>query len=126
MEDRFFSRRHEWVQKDEQGKVKVGISSCVQEELGEVVYVEFVSLGTLCSKDDCIGVVESSKAATDLQTPVAGRVVCVNERLVEQPTLINEAPEGAGWLCILDEVEEEWWKSLMTREGYLEYVQKGS
>ena len=100
MADRRYTKTHEWVQFD--GKtVTVGITDFAQSQLGDVVFLELPSPGRKLAVRESFGVVESVKAASDLYSPVAGRVTDVNEKLAGKPELVNQDPYGEGWLLKL-------------------------
>jgi glycine cleavage system H protein len=89
-----FTETHEWV--DVEGKVAtVGVSSSALREMGEVVYVALPKVGQVVAAGDPVAILESTKAATDIYSPVSGTVVAINESCLVH---INAAPEGEGWL----------------------------
>ena len=91
-----YSKDHEWIRME--GEIAtVGISNYAQEQLGDVVYVELPEIGAAVEAGGQAAVVESGKAASEIYAPVAGEVVEVNERLTEEPGLINESATGDGW-----------------------------
>jgi glycine cleavage system H protein len=97
MADRRYSRTHEWVTVD--GKhATVGITDFAQSQLGDVVFLELPSVGRKVAAGETFGVVESVKAASDLYSPVSGRITEVNEKLSAKPELINSDPYGEGWI----------------------------
>jgi glycine cleavage system H protein len=97
MADRRYSRTHEWVTVD--GKhATVGITDFAQSQLGDVVFLELPSVGRKVAARETFGVVESVKAASDLYSPVSGRITEVNEKLSAKPELINSDPYGEGWI----------------------------
>jgi glycine cleavage system H protein len=97
MADRRYTKTHEWVAVD--GKeATVGITDFAQSQLGDVVFLELPSAGRKLAARESFGVVESVKAASDLYSPVAGRIVAVNEKLASKPELINSDPYGEGWI----------------------------
>ena len=101
MADRRYTRTHEWVTVD--GKhVTVGITDFAQSQLGDVVFLELPSAGRKLAERETFGVVESVKAASDLYSPVAGRITEVNEKLASKPELINSDPYGEGWILKLE------------------------
>ena len=101
MADRRYAKTHEWVTVD--GKtVTVGISDFAQSQLGDVVFLELPSPGRKLAVRESFGVVESVKAASDLYSPVAGRVTAVNEKLTAKPELVNSDPYGDGWIMKLE------------------------
>lgn len=91
-----YTEEHEWLL-PEDDIVTVGITQHAAEALGDLVFVELPEVGTEVAKDDDIVVIESVKAASDIMAPLDGEIVEVNEAIVENPTLINEDPQGAGW-----------------------------
>ena len=92
-----YTKTHEWV-REEDGTVVVGITQYAQEQLGEVVYVELPEVGRTLDAGEELGTLESVKAVSEFFSPVAGEVVAVNERLDDEPGLVNDDPYGEGWL----------------------------
>ena len=101
MADRRYTKTHEWITAD--GKTAtIGITDFAQSQLGDVVFLELPSIGRKIGARESFGVVESVKAASDLYSPVAGRIVEVNEKLSAKPELINSDPYGDGWILKLE------------------------
>jgi len=101
MADRRYSKTHEWVTVD--GKhATIGITDYAQSQLGDVVFLELPSAGRKLAAREAFGVVESVKAASDLYSPVAGRISAVNDKLAAKPELINSDPYGDGWILKLE------------------------
>ena len=101
MADRRYTKTHEWITVD--GKtVTVGITDFAQSQLGDVVFLELPSVGRKLASRESFGVVESVKAASDLYSPVAGRVTAVNDQLTSKPELVNSDPYGDGWIMKLE------------------------
>ena len=96
----------------------VGISNFAQEQLGDVVFVELPAIGKIIGQNEEVAVVESVKAASELYSPVSGEVVEVNEALVDQPSMVNEAAEGEGWFFKLKLSDLEELESLMDKHSY--------
>jgi len=96
----------------------IGITQYAAQALGDVVYVELPELELEVSKGDTIGAVESVKSASDIMTPVSGKVVKANSVLEEKPGTINKAPEGEGWLAVIEVQDVKELESLMTKEQY--------
>jgi glycine cleavage system H protein len=97
MAERRYTKSHEWLTAD--GKsVTVGITDFAQSQLGDVVFLELPAPGRKLTAGESFGVVESVKAASDLYSPVAGRITAVNEKLAAHPELINSDPYGDGWI----------------------------
>jgi len=101
MAGRLYTKSHEWLTVD--GKsVTVGITDFAQSQLGDVVFLELPKAGRKLDAGETFGVVESVKAASDLYSPVSGRVSAVNEQLAGKPELINSDPYGDGWILKLE------------------------
>ena len=98
--DLLYSVTHEWVT-TEGDEVTVGISDYAQHALGDVVFVELPEVGSTVSKGESFGVVESVKAASDLNAPVSGEVTAINEALHNAPEAVNSDPYGEGWMIKL-------------------------
>jgi glycine cleavage system H protein len=92
-----FSQTHEWVQA-EGAIATVGISDAAQKEIGEIVYVELPVVGRTLQAGEEAVVLESTKAAVDIYSPVSGKITAVNEQLRTNPEKINQAAESEGWL----------------------------
>ena len=101
MADRRYTKSHEWLTAD--GKtVTVGITDFAQSQLGDVVFLDLPAPGRRLAAGESFGVVESVKAASDLYSPVSGRITAVNEKLAAHPELINADPYGDGWILKLE------------------------
>jgi glycine cleavage system H protein len=116
-----YARSHEWVKADGDAVV-VGISHYAQDQLGEVVYVELPEVGTGVDVGDELGTLESVKAVSEFLSPVAGEILEVNERLMEEPNLVNDDPYGDGWLVRLSGVADG--DNLLDAAGYQEYLEQ--
>lgn len=112
-----YTPSHEWA-KIEQDKATIGISSYGQKELGNVVFVQLPQVGAKLQKGDEAAILESTKAAVDLYTPLTGEVIAVNESLQETPSLINSSPEEKGWLFILKVEHPQEEQELLTLDDY--------
>ena len=106
--DREYTSSHEWVRRDGDGTVTIGISDHAQSALGDLVYVELPEVGRKLAKGEACAVVESVKAASDVYAPLAGEVVAVNEAVTSRPEAVNEDAYGA-WLFRLrpDDVSDK-------------------
>jgi glycine cleavage system H protein len=101
MAERRYTKSHEWLTVD--GKTAtVGITDFAQSQLGDVVFLELPAAGRKLNAGDSFGVVESVKAASDLYSPVSGRITAVNEKLAAHPELINSDPYGDGWILKIE------------------------
>lgn len=92
-----YTDSHEWV-KIEGHIGMVGITKYAQKELGEVVHIELPKVDTVVEAGQEVAVLESTKAAADIYSPVSGKIVAINEQLKKDLSLINRYPEGEGWL----------------------------
>lgn len=93
-----YTPTHEWVRREADGTITMGITFHAQDALGELVYVELPEPGRTLAQGEACVVVESTKAASDVYAPVDGEVVAVNTALAEAPETVNGAPFGEGWL----------------------------
>jgi glycine cleavage system H protein len=116
-----YTKDHEWA-KVEGKAATIGISDYAQEQLGELVFVELPKVGGEFAQSKELAVVESSKAASDVYAPVAGKVTLVNIQLESKPELINQDCYGAGWICKMEVTDEAALKNLMDSKQYEEYV----
>lgn len=97
-----YTKSHEWVRQAQNGALEVGITDHAQSALGDLVFVEVPDVGRALSAGEACAVVESVKAASDVYSPLAGKVVANNGELAGKPELLNEDPYGAGWLFRLE------------------------
>jgi glycine cleavage system H protein len=116
-----YTKDHEWV-KVEGDTATMGITDYAQEQLGEIVFVELPKVGKELGVHKELAVVESSKAASDVYSPVAGKVAEVNSELESRPELINEDCYNAGWLCKLQITDKAALDNLMDAKKYEEYL----
>jgi glycine cleavage system H protein len=98
--------------------VVVGITRQAQQALGDITYVELPLVGRKVRPQEIVGVIESIKTASEMTAPVAGLVVAVNTSLATTPELINQDPQGRGWLYKLASVSAADWARLLTRAAY--------
>lgn len=112
-----FSQTHEWIEV-KGGTGIVGVSEFAQKELGDIVYVELPHTGKVVKQGDPIAVLESTKAAADVYTPVSGTIGEVNQNLKNSPELINQHPENSGWLFTIQLSNPEELDSLQEEEAY--------
>ena len=117
----YFTKEHEWV-KVKEGVGAVGISEHAAHELGDITFVELPAIGKVVKQFEVLGGIESVKAASDIYSPVSGKVVKINEALNDAPEIINESAEDAGWLAWIEISDEAELKNLMTREQYDDYL----
>lgn len=118
-----YTESHEWVDADENGNARIGISDHAQAALGDLVFVELPVVGDEISQGDPCAVVESVKAASDIFTPVSGKVIAINEDLDADPAIINSDPYGDGWLFELELADTEELEGLKDAESYEETLE---
>ena len=117
-----FTEEHEWLRQQEDGSIRVGITDYAQEQLGDVVYVELPEAGSRVSAADEAAVVESVKAAGEVKAPVTGEITSVNERLADDPELVNNSPLDDGWFFTMTIDDAAALDEFMDEDAYLEYV----
>lgn len=118
-----YSEEHEWV-KQEDGKVRIGITDFAQSELGDIVFVELPSVGDTVTADEPFGSVESVKTVSELYAPVSGTVVEVNEDLDDSPEFVNESPYEKAWMIVVEPSDASQIDDLMTADQYAEMTQE--
>ena len=117
-EDLFYTKTHEWAKKEGDNKVRVGITSHAQSELGDVVYIELPDLDRIVKAGTACTVVESVKAAYDIYAPVSGKVIEANTDLENNPQLVNEDPCGKGWFSIIEMEHPQELTKLLSNKDY--------
>jgi len=121
-EDLRYTKTHEWVRQEENGKLTVGITDHAQELLGDMVFIETPEIGdNLNSGDDC-AVVESVKAASDVYCPISGEIIGSNTELADTPEVVNQDPFDTGWLFKIDPADPEEFNELLDHEQYKELI----
>tara|TARA_B100001121_G_scaffold301045_1_gene311668 strand:+ start:70 stop:450 length:381 start_codon:yes stop_codon:yes gene_type:complete len=123
MSDVKYSKEHEWLKLD--GDVAtIGITKHATEMLGDIVFAELPEKGSSVEKDGTAGVVESTKAASDVYTPVSGEVVDANQTIVEDPSKINADPEGEAWFFKLKIKDVKELDTLMNKDEYDKFAKE--
>jgi len=118
-----FSKEHEWIKLE--GEIAtIGITKHASEMLGDIVFVELPEKGSTVEKDGTAGVVESTKAASDIYTPVSGEVVDINQSIVDDPSMINSDPEGNAWFFKLKIKDQSEMKTLMSGDEYTKFAKE--
>ena len=112
-----YTKEHEWA-RIEGNRVVVGVTSHAQEALGDVVYVELPKVGASLTAGKQFGVIESTKAVSELYSPLSGKVVKVNDALSDNPQTINSDPYGAGWIIELELSDSKELAGLMDASAY--------
>ena len=113
-----FLKSHEWARVEDSGQVTIGISDHAQGLLGDLVYVELPEVGESVVAGTAVAVVESVKAASDVYSPLSGKVVAVNSALTDKPETINEDAYGEGWLLVLAPEDMDQLNELLSPDDY--------
>lgn len=120
--DKRYTKDHEWVTLD--GDIaRVGITDHAQEQLGDLVMVELPELERQVVEGEACAVVESTKAASDVFAPLTGKIVEINETIVEDPSIVNNDAEGEGWFFVIELDDPDQFESLMDQDAYDEYLE---
>lgn len=117
-----YTKSHEWVRVVQDGAVEIGISDHAQSALGDLVFVEVPDVGRAVTAGEACAVVESVKAASDVYSPVSGKVTAGNAALATKPELLNEDPYGAGWLFRVQTTSPLEDASLMSAADYAKFL----
>ncbi len=115
----FFTKTHEWINIQEG---KVGITNYAQGRLGDIVYLEVNSIGKDVKKGEAIALIESVKTTSDVYAPCDGKVLEVNSEVTSNPALINQDPEGNGWILKMEVKETFSSEGLLSKEEYENYI----
>ena len=113
-----YSKSHEWVRRESDGSVTVGITDHAQDLLGDMVFVELPEPGRVLKAGQECAVVESVKAASDVYSPISGEVVAVNEAISDSPELVNKEPYGEGWMMRIKPAAAAEVDALMDADAY--------
>jgi glycine cleavage system H protein len=113
-----YTPEHEYVRDLGDGVVEVGITDYAQGELGDVVYVELPKTGASFGKHDVFGTIEAVKAVSELFAPIAGEITEVNDRLDQEPALVNSDPYGAGWMIRMRVTDTSQLDGLLAADAY--------
>ena len=117
----YFTKEHEWV-KIKDGVAAVGISDYAAHQLGDVTFIELPAIGKVVKQFEQFAAIESVKAASDIYSPLSGKVVKVNEVLNDTPEIVNESPEDAAWIAWIEPSNLDEVKNLMTQAQYEEFL----
>ncbi len=118
-----YAESHEWAKKNG-NVVRVGVDDYAQGALGDIVYVELPDVGASVKAKAACGSLESTKAVSDLNSPVSGKVVKVNEALADSPDLVNSSPYDDGWMFEVEVASSAEFDALMKVDAYKEFVKK--
>ncbi|HWW30608.1 MAG TPA: glycine cleavage system protein GcvH [Steroidobacteraceae bacterium] len=117
-----YTKSHEWVRQVQNGAVEIGITDHAQSALGDLVFVEVPDVGRALHAGEACAVVESVKAASDVYSPLGGKVTSSNGTLASQPELLNQDPYGAGWLFRLQTSTPADSSALLSAAAYASFL----
>ena len=120
-----YSKEHEWIKLDGE-EATIGITKHATEMLGDIVFAELPEKGSNIDKDGTAGVVESTKAASDVYTPVSGEVIDTNQMIVDDPSKINQDPENSAWFFKLKIKDKSEMDTLMNKNEYDKFAKESS
>ena len=123
MSDKKFSKQHEWISVEGDIAI-VGITKHAAEMLGDVVFVELPEKGKSVEKEGQAGVVESTKAASDVYTPITGEITETNQSIVDDPSAVNKDPEGAAWFFKIKIKNKSELNELMNKADYDKFIKE--
>jgi glycine cleavage system H protein len=121
-DDLKYSDDHEWV-RQEDGRIRFGITDYAQDALGDVVFVQVPTVGSVVTKGSSISEVESTKSVSDIYAPVSGTVVEANEGLEDAPQRVNEDPYGEGWIAVIEPSDASELDQLLDAAAYRTLVE---
>ena len=125
MSEKKYSKQHEWIS-TEGDIATIGITKHATEMLGDVVFVELPEKGKSVVKEDQAGVVESTKAASDVYTPITGEITETNQSIVDDPAAVNKDPEGAAWFFKIKIKNKSELSELMNKADYDKFAKENS
>ena len=120
-DDLRYSTDHEWI-RNEDGRLRVGITDFAQDNLGDVVFVQVPEVGGSIDVGASVSEVESTKSVSDIYAPVSGTVVEVNGELETAPELLNSDPYGSGWIFVIEPSDPAQLDLLLDSAGYLSLI----
>ena len=118
-----YTEDHEWL-RIENNKVYIGITDFAQSELGDIIFVELPSIDDNVDSGASIGTIEAVKTVADVYTPIKGKIIEINENIVDQPELINSSPYNDGWIACIefdDSIDDV---KTLSSEEYLKFIGK--
>jgi glycine cleavage system H protein len=122
-DDLRYTADHEWA-RQEDGRVRIGITDYAQDALGDVVFVQLPEPGTSVQAGESFSEVESTKSVSDIYAPVAGVVAEVNTDLADTPQRLNDDPYGEGWICAIEPSDPSAFGQLLDAEGYRKLIEE--
>ncbi len=122
MSEMKFTEDHVWVGLEDDGTATIGITDYAQEQLGDIVFVEFPPVEKELGMGDEAAIIESVKTAGEVKMPISGTVIEMNDSLVDEPEVINADPEGDGWLMTVNIINRDELETLMDDSAYNEFL----
>ena len=123
LDNLLYTEDHEWL-RIENNKVYIGITDFAQSELGDIIFVELPSIDDNVDSGASIGTIEAVKTVADVYTPIKGKIIEINENIVDQPELINSSPYNDGWIACIefdDSIDDI---KTLSSEEYLKFIGK--
>jgi glycine cleavage system H protein len=117
-DDLRYTADHEWIRREDDGRVRIGITDYAQDALGDVVFVQLPDPGSQVEAGASFSEVESTKSVSDVYAPLAGVVVEVNAELGDAPQRLNEDPYGEGWICVIEPAAAGAFDALLDAAAY--------
>jgi glycine cleavage system H protein len=117
-DDLRYTADHEWIRREGDGRLRIGITDYAQDALGEVVFVQLPDPGSQVEAGASFSEVESTKSVSDVYAPLAGVVVEVNSELGDAPQRLNEDPYGEGWICVIEPADAGAFDALLDAAAY--------
>ena len=117
-EDRLYTQSHEWIRKENDNTITIGITAHAQEQLGDIVFADLPNTGTEFAVGEDAAVLESVKTAADIYAPINGEIIAINEELSSTPELINQDPYYGGWLFKMTIANTEQLDALLSPADY--------
>jgi glycine cleavage system H protein len=117
-DDLYYSPEHFWVRDEGKGRVTLGITDFAQKQLGNLIFIDLPEVEDEIEADEEMGAVESAKSVSDLISPVSGKIIDVNQEVINEPTLVNDSPYTEGWMVVVELSDPDQLKDLDTAEDY--------
>jgi len=117
-----YTKEHEWALFGKDDVVVIGITDYAQNQLGDIIFIEFPQIGEHISSGDIFGEIEAVKTVSELYAPISGSIIEVNIALEEKPDLVNNDPFGGGWIIKINPTNPDEKKTLMDSNAYEQFV----
>ena len=117
-----YTSEHEWVCLESANRGKIGITDYAQHQLGDIVYVDIRPVGSAVQKSEKIGEIESVKAVSEFYSPVSGKILEINQLILDEPKIVNEDCYGGGWFASLELSNPSESENLMTAKEYSRFI----